>query len=113
MIKKAACVELMIDGQLDQRMSTIPVMLEHSLKGSEGGETAGGSSDGFSYGYTATIEKLEKDSATLLVHLRVQQPGESELKFDENILVSRSRVSELRPEHRVRLKAYFEARNKP
>jgi hypothetical protein len=105
-------VELLIDGHMDQRMSVIPVMSEYGLRGSEGGGGGGGSSDGFSYGYGASIEKLEKDSVTLSVHLSVQQPGEAELKFDESILVRRGRVLELHPAPRVRIKTYFEARNK-
>src|SRR5262249_3893012 len=89
--REQAVVELMIDGRLE-RIVTIPVMLENGLWGTGGGgATVGSWSDGFSWGYGASIAKLDKDSVTLSVRLTVQPPGEDELKFDKNIQITRGR----------------------
>ena len=101
----------MIEGLLDQRMTTIPVMLEYGLTGNCGGATTGTSSEGDSYDYGACVAELGKDSATLSVHLTVRRSGEAEFKFDKKLKVSRGQVSELRPEFRIRIRAYIEPRS--
>jgi hypothetical protein len=101
----------MIEGLLNQRMTTIPVMLEYGLAGNCGGATTATSSEGESYDYGACVAELGKDSATLSVHLTVRRSGEAEFKFDKKLKVSRGQVSELRPEFRIRIRAYIEPRS--
>jgi hypothetical protein len=73
--KEHVAIDVMIVGMLEQRMTTIPVMLEHGLADDSGGSIGGSSSEGISYHYRASIEKLGKDFVTLSVHLKVGRPG--------------------------------------
>lgn len=109
--KEQVDVDVTIEGFLDQRMSTIPVILERGLTADSGGASGGSSSEGFSYRYSASIEKVGKDLITLEVHLTVGRPGELERKFDEKLKVTRGKVTELIPEPRIRVRGYFEARS--
>ena len=108
--KEQVAVDVMIEGLLDQRMTTIPVMLEYGLTLNSGVATGGGSEDA-SYDYGVSVEKVGKDYVTLAVHLTVRRSGEAEFKFDEKLKVSRGQVSELRPEFRIRIRAYIEPRS--
>ena len=110
--KERVAVDVMIEGLLDERMTTIPVMLEHGMKDSSAPGLGGGSSEG-SYQYGASIEKLGKDSVTLSVQLKVERPGEADFIFDEKIEVQKDRITEIRPESRIRIRAYFEVAPKP
>jgi hypothetical protein len=110
--KERVAVDVMIEGLLDERMTTIPVMREHGMKDSSAPGLGGGSSEG-SYQYGASIEKLGKDSVTLSVQLKVERPGEADVIFDEKIEVHKGRITELRPESRIRIRAYFEQTPKP
>jgi hypothetical protein len=109
--KEQVAIDVMIEGLLNQRMTTIPVMLEYGLSGNCGGTTSATSSEGESYDYGACVAELGKDSATLSVHLTVRRSGEAEFKFYEKLKVSRGQVSELRPEFRIRILAYIEPRS--
>ncbi len=101
-------IDLTIEGVLDERMTTIPVMLEHGLIGDSGGATGGSSSDGSSYQYASSIEKIGRDFVTISVHLRVGHKGEAEINFDEKFEVHKDRITEVRPESRIKIRAYFE-----
>lgn len=75
--KEQVAVDLMVEGLLDQRMTTIPVMLEYGLSGNSGGAIGGTSSEGASYDYGACVEELGKDSVTLSINLTVRRRGEA------------------------------------
>jgi hypothetical protein len=106
--QEQVAVDVMIEGLLDERMTTIPVVLEHALIGDSGGGRGGSSSAGFFYQYGASVEKAGPDFVILAVHLTVSRPGEIERKFDERVRVTRGQVTELVPAPRVRVRAYFE-----
>jgi hypothetical protein len=108
--KEHVAIDVMIVGMLDQRMTTIPVMLEHGLAGDSGGSIGGSSSEGISYQYGASIEKLGKDFVTISVRLKVGHRGEAEFNFEEKLQVYKDHITEVRPEPRIRIRAYFEAR---
>jgi hypothetical protein len=111
--KEHVAIDVMIAGMLDQRMTTIPVMLEHGLAADSGGSFGGSSSEGSSYQYGASIEKIGKDFVTLSVHLKVGLRGEVEFNFEDKLQVYKDRVTEVRPEPRVLIRAYFEHGEKP
>jgi hypothetical protein len=111
--KEHVAIDVMIMGMLDQRMTTIPVMLEHGLAGDSGGSIGGSSSEGISYQYGASIEKLGKDFVTLSVHLKVGHGGEDEFNFEDKLQVYKDRITEVRPEPRIRIRVYFERAEKP
>jgi hypothetical protein len=106
-------IDVKIGGLLDQRMTTIPVMLDHGLVDSSGGATGGVSSDGISYRYAASVEDLNKAFATLSVHLQVGRSGEAEFNFDQKLEVHKDRITEVHPESRITIRAYFEPAQKP
>lgn len=106
--KEQVVVEVTIPGMVDERMTTIPVLLEHGLAGDSGGMIGGGSSDGTSFEYGASLEKLGKDFVTISVHLKVSRQGESGVKFDERFEIHRDHVKEFRPDPRIKIRAYFE-----
>ena len=110
--KERVAVDVMIEGLLDERMTTIPVMLEHGMMDDSSPGLGGGSAEG-SYQYGASIEKLGKDSATLSVELKVERPGEADFIFDQKIEIRKDRITEIRPESRIRIRAYFEQTPKP
>ena len=101
-------IDVMIEGIMDQRLTTIPVMLEEGLVGDSGGSIGGSTSEGFSYQYGADIEKIGKDFVTLSVHLKVGYTGEAEFNFEKNFRLHRDRITEIRPEPRIRIRSYFE-----
>jgi hypothetical protein len=111
--KEHVAIDVMIVGMLDQRMTTIPVMLEEGLADDSGGSNGGSSSEGISYQYGASIEKLGKDCVTLSVHLKVGHRGEAEFNFEQKLQVYKDRLTEVRPEPRIRIRAYFERAEKP
>ncbi len=111
--KEHLAIDVMIAGILDQRMTTIPVMLEHGLAADSAGSMGGSSSEGSSYQYGASIEKIGKDFVTLSVHLKVGHRGEAEFNFEEKLQVYKDRITEVRPEPRIRIRAYFERAEKP
>jgi hypothetical protein len=106
--KDRIAIDVRIAGMLDQRMTTIPVMLEEGLSGDSGGLTGGGSSEGDSYQYAAGIETIGKDYVTISVQLKVTHRGEAESKFDEKLQVYKDRITEISPEPRIRIRTYFE-----
>jgi hypothetical protein len=111
--KEHVAVDVMVPGILDQRMTTIPVMLESGLAGNAGGSFGGSSSEGISYNYAASIEKIGKDFVTLSVQFRVGRKGEPDFNFEKKIQVQKDRVTELQPESRIRIRAYIEPSEKP
>jgi len=111
--KENVAIDVMIAGLLDQRMTTIPVMLDDGLAENSGGAIGGSSSEGISYHYGASIEKIGKDFVTLSVHLTVGRGGEAEFNFEEKLQVYKDRITELQPEPRIRIRAYFERAAKP
>lgn len=108
--KEQLAVDVTVEGMLDERMSTIPVILEQGVAADSGGNMGIGSSEGYSIGYSAHVEKVEKDLVTLTVSLTVQPRGEPERKFTEQLQVRRGAVTELRPERGIRIRAYIEPR---
>ena len=106
-------IDMMIAGLLDERMTTIPIMLEHGLAGDSGGSIGGSSSEGISFQYGASIEKLGKDFVTLSVRLKVGRQGETEFTIDQKVKIYKDRITEIQPEPRIRLRAYFERAAKP
>jgi hypothetical protein len=102
-------VDVIIPGVLDERMTTIPVMLEQGLAGDSGGSIGGSSSEGSSFEYGCSIEKLGKDFVTLSVHLKVGRKGEAEFTFDQKLEIYKDRITEIQPEPRIRIRAYFES----
>lgn len=111
--KEHVAIDVMIAGLLDQRMTTMPIMLDHGLAENSGGATGGSSSEGISYRYGASIEKIGKDFVTVSVHLKVGRRGEAEFNFEEKLQVYKDRVTEVLPEPRIRIRAYFERVEKP
>jgi len=109
--KEQVAVDVTIDGLLDERMTTIPVMLERGLSDAAPGR-GGGSSTG-SYRYGASIAKLGKDCVTLSVQLNVERPGEADFTFDKKIEIHKDHITEIRPESRIVIRAYFENAAKP
>ena len=105
--KENLVVDVMIAGLLDQRVTTIPVMLNPGLAGDSGGVTGGGSSEG-SYSYSAGIEEIGKDFVRVSVRLKVERIGELEFKFDERFTEYKDRITEVAPESRIRIRTYFE-----
>src|SRR5258705_12404328 len=102
----------MIEGLLDQRMTTIPGMLDSGLFEDSGGGRGGGSDD-VSFKYGASLEKIGKDFVTASVHLTVGRRGEADFTFEEKLEVHKDRIVEIRPEPRIRIRAYFEPAEKP
>ena len=111
--KENVVVDVMIPGVLDERMTAIPVILEHGLAGDSGGSIGGSSSEGISFQYGAGIEKLGKEFVTLSVRLKVGRRGEAEFNFDEKLEIYKDRITEIQPEPRIRIRAYFENAAKP
>jgi len=106
-------VDVIAPGVLDERMSSIPVILEHGLSGDSGGSVGGSSSEGNSFEYGCSIEKLGKDYVTLSVHLKVGRKGEAEFTFDKKFEVYKDHITEIQPEPRITIRAYFESIAKP
>ena len=73
----------------------------------------GSSSEGGSYQYGASIEKIGKDFVAISVHLKVGHRGEAEFNFEEKLQVYKDRITEVRPEPRIRIRAYFERAEQP
>jgi hypothetical protein len=111
--KERVAVDVTIAGMLDERMTTIPVMLEQGWAGDSGGSSGGGSSEGTSYAYGASIEKIGKDFVTISVHLKVGHTGEAEFNFEEKLQIYKDRITEVRPEPRIRIRAYIEPAAQP
>jgi hypothetical protein len=111
--KEQVAVDVMIPGVLDERMTTIPVMLEAGLTGNSGGGIGGSLSDGSSFQYGASIDKLGKDFVTLLIHFTVRRTGEAELTFEKKVKIYKDRITEIQPEPGIRIRAYFENAAKP
>ena len=110
--KENVAVDVVIEGLLNERMTTIPVMLEHGMKGDSAPGLGGSASEG-SYQYGASIEKLGNDWVTLSVHLKVRRAGEADFTYDEKIEIHTDRITEIRPESRIVIRAYFENAAKP
>lgn len=111
--KQQVAIDVSIAGVLDERMTTIPVMLEHRLAGDSAGSIGGSSSEGTSFQYGASLEKIGEDFVTLSVHLKVGRTGEVEFNFEDKVRVNKDRVTEIRPEPRILIRAYFEERKSP
>ena len=111
--KERLAVDVMIDGMLDRRMTTVPIMLEYGLAGDSGGATGWFSSEGSWYQYGATVEKLDKDCVTVSIRLKVGRRGQADVSFEENLQVNKDRITEVRPEPRIRIRAYFEGIETP
>lgn len=111
--KERVAVDLTITDLLDERMTTIPVMLDEGLYEGSGGGIGGSLSDDSSFSYGASLEEVGKDFVRLSVHLKVERRGELEFKFEKRFQVYRGRVTELRPEPRIRIRAYLERADKP
>jgi hypothetical protein len=105
-------IDVVIEGLLDERLTTVPVMLEHGLAGDSGGSIGGSSSEG-SYQYRASLEKPGNDFVKLSVHLKVGRTGEAEFTFEKKLEVYKARITEIRPESRIIIRAYFEDAAKP
>jgi hypothetical protein len=106
--KERVAIDVMIDGMLDQRMTTVPVMLDDGLAGDSGDPTSWFSSEGSCYHYGATLEKLDKDFVIVSIRLKVGRSGEAEVSFEGNLQIDKGRITEVRPEARIRIRAYFE-----
>jgi hypothetical protein len=105
-------VDVNVDALFNKRMTTIPVLMEHRLYVNGGGGTGGTYyEDGSTFSYGARIEKMEQDVVTLSVTLKVKRAGEAEFKFDGKLRVTRGRVTELRPEPGIKIRAYLEPRH--
>jgi hypothetical protein len=111
--RERIAIDLMIADLLDRRMTTLPVMLDEGLYENSGGATGGSSSEGSSYSYAASIEKTGKDFVKISIHLKVARRGELDFNFEENLQVYKDRITEVRPEPRIRIRAYFEPAEKP
>lgn len=111
--KEHIAIDVMIAELLDQRMTTMPVMLDDGLYENSRGATGGSSSEGSSYNYGASIEKMGKDFVTVSVQLKVERRGEVEFNFEDKLQVFKDRITEVRPEPRIRIRAYFERVEKP
>jgi hypothetical protein len=111
--KEHIAIDVMIAELLDQRMTTMPVMLDDGLYENSEGATGESSSEGVSYSYGASIEKMGKDFVTVSVNLKVERSGEAEFNFQEKLQVYKDRITEVRPEPRIRIRAYFERAEKP
>lgn len=108
--KEQLAVDVRIEGMIDQRMSTIPVILEHGISANSDGNMGIGSSDGYSVGYSASVEKIEKETITLTVNLTVRRRAEAERKFTEQLEVTRGQVTERQPERGISIRAFIEPR---
>jgi hypothetical protein len=111
--KDHLAIDLMIADLLDQRMTTIPVMVDAGLYENSVGATGGVSSEGNTYSYGASIEKIGKDSVTISVNLKVKRKGELEFNAEKTLQVYKDRITEVWPEPRTRIRAYFEREGKP
>jgi hypothetical protein len=111
--KERVAIDVMITDLLDERMSTIPVMLDEGLSGNSGGGIGGSLSDVGSFFYGASIEKMGKDFVKISVHLKVERKGELDFDFEKSLEVQRGRITEVRPEPRIRIRAYLEPAEKP
>jgi|GEM_PF-1572182 len=112
--KEQVAIDVRVAGiVLPERVTTVPVMLEDGLVGDCCGALAAGATNGVGFSYLPTIENVGKDTVTFSVQLTVQREREADFKFEKKIQVSRDRVIELRPEPRVRIRAYFERANQP
>jgi hypothetical protein len=49
-----------------------------------------------------------KDFVTLSVHLTASRTGEPEFTFDQKFEIYKNRITEIQPEPRIRIRAYFE-----
>jgi hypothetical protein len=104
-------VDLTNDEIVNQRMSTIPLILKHGLTGDSGGAMNWFSTSGFSFRYSALIEKTGENYVDLVLHLTVKRPGEIEHNFEKKVRVTRGKVAELSPEPRTRIRCYIEPRS--
>jgi len=111
--KDHIAIDVTVAELLDQRMTTMPLMLDEGLYENSAGSIGGSSSEGSSYQYGASIEKIGKDFVTLSVHLKVGRSGEAEFNFEDKLQVYKDRITEVRPEPRIRIRAYFERAEKP
>jgi len=107
--REQVAIDVMIEGMLDARMSTIPVILENGLSTNAGARGIS-SSAGYSISYSAQVEKVEKESVTLSINLAVRWKGETRRKLEEKIKVTKGEVTELAPDRGIRIKAYMEPR---
>ncbi len=105
-------VDVFIAGLLDQRMTTIPVMLEHGLAENDRGARGFSTSEGGSYQYGATVEEIGKNFVTLSITLTVGWRGEDHVNFDQDLQVNKGVVTEVRPDPRIRIRAYLERAEK-
>jgi len=108
--KEQVAVDVLVEGLLDRRMTTIPVILAYGLTGDSGGVTGGSTSEGDSYRYSASLEKADLDSVKLSVKLTVRRRGEMERRFEEEVEVIKGQLTELRLDPRITIKAYLEPR---
>jgi len=106
--KDHLAIDVMIPDLLDKRMSTIPVMFDAGLYENSSGTTAGTSSEGNSYNYGVSIEKIDRAYVTISVNLRVRRQGELEFNVEKTFRVYKNRITEVRPEPRIKIRAYFE-----
>lgn len=111
--KEHLAIDVTISGVLDERMTTTPVMLDHGLADSSGGGIGGSSSEGVSFSYGASIDKLGKDFLTVSVHLKVERTGEPLFNFEKKLKVHKDRITEVIPEPRIRIRAYLEPHQQP
>ncbi|HSE25484.1 MAG TPA: hypothetical protein VLB68_27725 [Pyrinomonadaceae bacterium] len=111
--KDHLAIDLMTADLLDQRMATIPVMFDAGLNENSVGTTDGVSSEVSSYSCGASIEKIGKDSITISVNLKVKRKGELEFNVEKTLQVYKNRITEVWPEPRTRIRAYFEREEKP
>lgn len=109
--KECIAIDLTVADLLDERMTTVPVMLDEGLYGNSGGMTGGSSSEG-SYTYWVKIEEMGKDFVKISIHLKVERTDELEFNFEKSLKVYKDRVTEVRPEPRTRIRAYFERAEK-
>lgn len=108
--KEQLAVDVTIEGMLDERMSTTPVLLEQGISMDSVGASNMASSEGYSIGYSASVQKIEKESVTLSVNLTVQRKGEAARKFAEQLQVTKGQVTEIQPEPGISIRAYIEPR---
>jgi hypothetical protein len=105
-------VDLLIEGLLDERVATIPVLTEHGLYGNEGGAAGRAYEDGSNVSYGIGIERVGRDGVALTVELKVKRAGRGAQQFQETLSVSRERPAEVWPAPGVRIRSYFEPRAK-
>jgi hypothetical protein len=106
-------VDLSIEDFGEMRVTKLPVLMDQGFIGGSGGGYGGTSSSGISYSYHADVKKVNKDFVTLVVYLTVSRDGRQILKLEQPVDVFRGRVTELRPDSLVTLKASIESNTQP